>query len=389
MHDLNAAILTIDLAAIAANYTQLRQQVGSAQCGAAVKADGYGLGAVQVAPVLYQAGCRDFFVATLDEGLALRSVIRRDAAIYVLNGLAPGHVEHIIRAGLTAVINGPRDAAIWAGWDWSHLSAGAQPSAVVLQLDSGMSRLGFGAGDWSRFLATDFLERFSVTAVISHLGCADDRAAPMNARQNDVFSAMLRQAGGRVPASVRRSLAASSGIFLGTDFHFDLVRPGAALYGINPIPGFANPMRPVVRLQAKILQVHDVDAGTLVGYGATHKCAHPTRIATIGCGYADGLFRALSSQGAVHVGDHRAPIVGRVSMDLLSIDVGDVPPDLAQPGMIVDIIGPHQPLDELASNAGTIGYEVLTGLGPRFHRLYQDLAVSVAQVNVDQMGAGS
>jgi len=204
----------------------------------------------------------------------------------------------------------------------------------------------------------------------------------MNAEQRRVFLERVQVADGRLPVSVRRSLAASAGIFLGADFHFDLVRPGAALYGINPTPGRPNPMRPAVRLQAKILQVHDVDAATLVGYGATHKCAHPTRLATIGCGYADGLFRALSSQGAVHVGGYRAPIVGRVSMDLLSIDVGGIPSDLAQAGMTVDIIGPHQDLDMLAADAATIGYEVLTGLGPRFQRIYQGMAPSAGQAEV-------
>ena len=372
MYDQNAAILTIDLAAIAANYRQLRQLAGPATCGAAVKADGYGLGAVHVGPALYQAGCRDFFVATLDEGLTLRPVIGQDARIMVLSGLAPGNVEAMLRADLTPVLNGPRDVAIWASWDWSsQLGSSVPPPAVALQLDSGMSRLGFGAGDWSRLLASDFLARFPVSLVISHLGCSDDPQAPMNARQLAAFRAMVLAARPRLGADIKCSLAASSGIFLGADYHFDLVRPGAALYGVNPTPGTANPLRQVVGLQAKILQVHDVDAGTLVGYGATHKCEHPTRIATVGCGYADGIFRALSSQGAVHVGDYRAPIVGRVSMDLLSIDVGDVPPDLAQPGMIVDIIGPHQDVDVLARSAATIGYELLTGLGQRFHRVYQ------------------
>jgi len=372
MYDQNAAILTIDLDAIAANYRLLQRQVGRAACAAAVKADGYGLGAIQVAPALYRTGCRDFFVATLDEGLVLRDVVGRDARVYILNGLAPDNVELMLRVGLTPVINGPRDAAVWADYDWASVHGGPQvPPPVVLQLDTGMSRLGFGAADLERLMAGDFLDRHPPALVISHLGCADDPASAMNARQLATFRARIAALKARLATTPSYSLVASAGIFLGTDYHFDLVRPGAALYGINPVPGRPNPLRPVLRLQAKILQVHDVDAGTLVGYGATHKCAHPTRIATIACGYADGLFRALSSQGAVHVGDHRAPIVGRVSMDLLSIDVGAVPPDLARPGLTVDIIGPRQDVDTLARDAATIGYEVLTGLGPRFHRIYQ------------------
>jgi alanine racemase len=372
MHDQNAAILTVDLAAISANFQHLRGRVGAAACGAAVKADGYGLGALGIAPTLYQAGCRDFFVATLDEGLALRQVVGPDAAILVLNGLAEGNIEPMLQAKLTAVLNGPRDAAAWSRFDWQgHLTGAQRPPAVVLQLDTGMTRLGFGAQAWQHLFDTGFCDRFPVAMVISHLGCGDAPGSVMNARQLAAFNARLAVAEPRLPTAVRRSLAASSGIFLGPDYHFELVRPGAALYGVNPTPGQANPMRPVIRLQGKILQVHDVDAGTPVGYGATHKTAHPTRIATIGCGYADGLFRALSNQGAVHVGDYRAPIVGRVSMDLLSIDVGDVPPDLAQPGMTVDLIGPHQDVDALAKAAGTIGYEILAALGPRYRRVYQ------------------
>jgi alanine racemase len=372
MHDQNAAILTVDLAAIAANFRQLRGQVGAAACGAAVKADGYGLGAQGIAPTLYQAGCRDFFVATLDEGLALRQVVGLDAAILVLNGLADGNIEPMLQAQLTAVLNGPRDAAVWSDFDWqSHLTGTQRPPAVVLQLDTGMTRLGFGVQGWQHLLDSGFCERFPVALIISHLGCGDEPGSPMNARQLATFKARLEVARPRLATALRRSLAASSGIFLGPDYHFELVRPGAALYGVNPTPGRANPMRPVIRLQGKILQVHGVDVGTPVGYGATHKSAHPTRIATIGCGYADGLFRALSNQGAVHVGDYRAPIVGRVSMDLLSIDVGDVPPDLAQPGMTVDLIGPRQDVDALAKAAGTIGYEILAGLGPRYRRVYQ------------------
>ena len=372
MQDQNAAILTIDLAAIAANYRHLRQMAGSAVCGAAVKADGYGLGAARVSPVLYRSGCRDFFVATLDEGLHLRSALADDARIFVLNGLAPGAVGPMLQARLTPVLNGPRDIEIWSGWDWRRQSAvTASPPAAVLQVDSGMSRLGFGARDWDRLLATDFIERFPISFVISHLGCADSAASPMNASQLSTFHVRIQATGGRLPSGTRYSLAASSGIFLGTDYHLDLVRPGGALYGANPLSNAANPMRPVLRLQAKILQVHDVDAGTLVGYGGAHKCVRSTRIATIGCGYADGLLRALSGQGAVYVGDHRVPIIGRLSMDMFSVDVGDLPPDLTQPGMTVDIIGPHQDIDALARSAGSNGYEMLTALGPRYNRVYQ------------------
>lgn len=373
MLDQNAAVLTIDLAAVAQNYRQLADRIGQVnptgwpQCGAAVKANAYGLGAAEIAPVLLAAGCRHFFVATLDEGLSLRRLLGSGPQIFLLNGLPAGGAPDIVAADLVPVLDSPPEIDAWRQFGRKD----DIPRPAAIQIDTGMSRLGLTAREWQTLIADrDSLRRFPLALVIGHLACSDEPASPHNAQQLAVFRRHLDMAREVIPAGTPISFANSSGIFLGADYHFDLARPGAALYGLNPIPGEPNPMRQVVRLQGKILQVRDVDAGTPVGYGATHTCAHSTRIATIGCGYADGVFRALSNQGAVHLGDHRAPIVGRVSMDLLSIDVGDVPAALVKPGALVDIIGPRQGADDLARAAGTIGYEILTALSTRYQRRY-------------------
>jgi alanine racemase len=221
------------------------------------------------------------------------------------------------------------------------------------------------------------LKRLRPSLVMSHFACADTPEHPLNDAQPQRFrDALTRMA---LPPDVARSIAASSGIFLGPEQALDLVRPGAALYGIAPVTNQPNPMRQVVRLQAKILQVRRVDAGSTVGYGATHRFARQARLATIGVGYADGFMRALSNRGGVFIGDRRAPIVGRVSMDLTTIDISDIPDDQAQPGSWVDLIGPHNPVDTVAAEAGTIGYEILTSLGCRYHRRYLDAGSAAAR----------
>ncbi|HVY99502.1 MAG TPA: alanine racemase [Dongiaceae bacterium] len=365
MPDAQTAILTIDLAAIAANYRYLVQQVEPVACAGVVKADAYGLGAAMVAPVLQREGCRHFFVATVDEGLALRQILPH-ALIYVLNGLPPGSAATLASADLIPVL-----ASFEQIEDWRKFcTTAAQPKPAALQIDTGISRLGLPQADVVR-LATDprLLRGFPVVHVMSHLACGDEPAHPMNDRQLMLFKTLIE----RFPWPGTRptfGMAASSGIFLGTDFHFDLVRPGAALYGLEPTVGRPNPLRPVVRLQGKILQIRDVDLGMTVGYGASHRFEGPSRLATIGVGYADGIFRSLGNRGAVFVAGERAPVVGRISMDLMTVDVGRVPPAALHPGAAVDIIGPEQSVDDLARSAGTIGYEVLTAFGRRYQRRY-------------------
>jgi len=365
MPDAQTAILTIDLAAIAANYRYLVEQVAPATCAAAVKADAYGLGAAMVAPVLQREGCKHFFVATVDEGLALRQVLPH-ATIYILNGLPPGSAATLASAELIPVL-----CTLEQIEDWRKFCAtsGAQKPAA-LQIDTGISRLGLTQADVVR-LATDtrLLRGFPIFHVMSHLACGDEPGSPMNDQQLMLFRTLTEHFPWQGPRP-SFGISASSGIFIGTDFHFDLVRPGAALYGLEPVAGRPNPMRPVVRLQGKILQIRDVDVGMTVGYGATHRFEGPSRLATIGVGYADGIFRSLGNRGAVFVAGERAPVVGRISMDLMTVDVGRVPRAAAYPGALVDIIGPGQSVDDFARSAGTIGYEVLTAFGKRYQRRY-------------------
>jgi alanine racemase len=365
MPDASTAVLTIDLAAIAENYKILTAQVAPAICGAAVKADAYGLGAAMVAPVLHRAGCDHFFVATLDEALALRPVVAT-SQIYILNGLPIGAAEIVAAENLIPVLGALEQIEAWRQY-----CSRALPRPAALMIDSGMSRLGLSAGDMMR-LAGDpaLLQGIPIVQAMSHLACSDDETNPLNVKQLTVFQALVSDFPWPEDRKPRLSMAASSGCFLGTDYHFDLARPGAALYGLEPTIGRPNPMRPVLALEGKILQIRDVDLGMTVGYGATHQVRGRSRLAVIGVGYADGIFRSLGNRGAVFVAGERAPIVGRISMDLMTADIGHLPPSAARVGDPVEIIGPHQSVDDLARDAGTIGYEILTALGGRYLRRY-------------------
>lgn len=373
MPDSYAPLLSVDLGAVLANYNTLARRAMPATAGAVVKADAYGLGAAVVAPLLKRAGCTDFFVATVDEGMALRQALLPGVRIYLLGGLPPGAERDIDAAGLTPILNTMAEIERWRSYQSGAGQEGALRRQGALHLDCGLNRLGLTRAECLA-LASDprRLAGCNIGLVLSHLACADDPEHPMNARQLHDFRdlvANLRLPGHQQPAP-RISLAASSGVFLGEDYHFDLVRPGAALYGINPILAAPNPLRAALRLQAKILQLREVDLDMTVGYGASHQVRGPTRIATIGVGYADGIFRSLGNRGWVIVAGERAPIVGRISMDLMTIDVGHLPPGSVAPGALVDLIGPQQSIDQMASDAGTIGYEVLTNLGARFQRRY-------------------
>ena len=238
-------------------------------------------------------------------------------------------------------------------------------SPAILHVDTGMARLGLTPREFAAFV--EARPAVAWRAVISHLACAEEPEHPLNRRQRDRFAAVVSRF-----SAVPASLAASSGIFLGAPHHFDLVRPGAALYGVNPLPGRPNPLRPVVRLAARIIQTREIDSGESVGYGAAHVMQAPGRVATAALGYADGWLRALSRRGCGFVGGKRVPLLGRVSMDLCAFDVSAVPPALTRPGMMIELLGPGYGVDEVAADAGTIGYEVLTALGARYHRIYRD-----------------
>jgi alanine racemase len=356
------AVLTIDLAAIAANYHLLKGRLAGVDCAGVVKADAYGLGAARVATVLAQAGCRHFFVAHLQEGLALRPALTAEAEIFVLNGLMPGAEAACLDAGLVPVLNSLAQVDAWAAL--SRRRGRALPA--VLQVDSGMARLGLAPAEVEA-LARDpqRLDGIAIRAVMSHLACADEPDHPANRAQLGAFETLRRQL---PPAPA--SFANSSGIFLGADYHFDLARPGAALYGVAPVPGRPNPLRPVIRLDARVIQTRAIGAGDAVGYGHAFRAAAPTRIATLGIGYADGWLRSVGGAGRAYVGDLAVPIAGRVSMDSLTLDISALPADMLKPGDFVELIGPHQTVDEVAAAAGTIGYEILTSLGGRYVRRY-------------------
>ena len=359
-------ILTINLAALTANYRTLQKTVDPANVAAVVKADSYGLGVARVAPALVKAGCRCFFVTTVEEGVTLRRLVD-DAEIHVFNGAPPGTEPVFAEHKLVPVLNSLGEIHAWNAATGGHRDA-LGPLPVDLQVDTGMSRQGLMPAEVDE-LADDpnLLAGLELDVLISHLACADEPDHPLNRRQLDRF----RQIRTRIP-SRRASLSASSGAFLGDEFCFDLVRIGVALYGVNPCPGRSSPLAQVIRLQGKILQVRDIDTPETVGYGATHRVAGGRKIATVALGYADGYPWSLGNRGIVYIGDHRTPVVGRVSMDLVSLDVTDVPPTQAKAGTLVDLIGPRNPIEEVAANAGTIPYEILTGLGPRLNRVYID-----------------
>lgn len=354
-----SAILDIDLGAIVENWRLLSRRVAPAECAAVVKADAYGLGAGRVAPTLAEAGCRTFFVATVDEGVALRGILGDGPEIIILNGPLPGTEAEFPAHGLTAVLNDPGQIARWR--------ALPSPAPAILQVDTGLSRLGLSAAELSALVDDGGLHRaIAWSGVMSHLACADAPDHTLNAVQLARFAAARRHFPG-----VRGSLVASSGIFLPAEYHHDLARPGAALYGVNPCPGRPNPMRQVVTVKGKIIQVRDVDSGESVGYGAAHVMTRCGRLATVAVGYADGWLRAFSHRGSGRIGGQRVPLLGRVSMDLVTFDVSAIDPALAQPGACIELIGAGYGVDAAARDAGTIGYEILTALGRRYHRIYR------------------
>jgi alanine racemase len=351
------AILEIDLGAVAANWRLLAGMAAPAQCAAIVKADGYGLGAVRVARALHAAGCELFFVASLDEGVALRAPLGSGPEIAVLNGPLPGTAAEFAEHGLIPVLNHVGQVEEWA--------ASSKGTQAVLHIDTGMSRLGLSAREFAALAAGP--PAIPWRAVMSHLACADEPTHALNDEQRKRFAAACTCLPG-IPAS----LAASSGIFLGRKYRFDLVRPGAALYGVNPQPGRPNPMSPVVRLSTKVLQIREIDGGESVGYGAAHVMQGPGRLATAAIGYADGWLRSFSHRGCGRIAGKRVPLVGRVSMDLASFDVSAIDPALLWPGAEIELLGAEYGVDDAAADAGTIGYEILTALGRRYHRIYHD-----------------
>lgn len=355
----DVACLTVRLGAVAENYRICRERSGTAVAGV-VKADGYGLGAAEVSGALLAAGCDTLFVARLEEGIRLRRHAPH-ARIFVLDGAAPATVPALIDHRLTPVLNTPSDLASWTA---AAKTRGATLDAA-LHFDTGLNRLGLAMEDLPELSAK--LAGLKLVLAMSHLACSDDPASPMNTQQLARFRAGLALL---PPAPA--SLASSGGILLGKDYAFDLVRPGLALYGGNPQLAGANPFIVAARLTGRILQLRRVDKGECVGYGATFRVMRPTRLATVALGYADGLMRALGNRGAGAIGGQRVPIVGRVSMDLVTLDVTAIPEQFLTDGASVEFLGDTISLEETAAAAGTTNYEMLTALGHRFARTYTD-----------------
>jgi alanine racemase len=359
-------VLTVDLDAICANWRKLEKTAVPAECAAVIKADAYGCGLDPVARALALAGCKTFFVATLDEARAARAALP-SAALYVLGGFIQNTGESYAKIDARPVIGDLNELAEWdvfcrrSGW----------AGGAAIHIDTGMNRLGL-----TRVEAQGLIPRINagdhgITLVMSHLACAESLNHPLNSRQ----LASFREIAG-VFSGVPASLSNSSGIFLGAPFQFDLVRPGAALYGVNPTPEADNPMQAVVELKARVMQIRDVERGESVGYGATWTARRPTRLAIVSAGYADGYLRAGSSndgtRGAdVMVAGKRCPVAGRISMDLMAVDITDIEKNAVRRGHMVTLIGDGITIDELAHHFGTIGYEVLTSLGPRYARVYK------------------
>jgi alanine racemase len=361
-------VLTIDLAAIAANWKRLYGMTVPVECAAVVKADAYGCGIERVVPALKKIGCRTFFVADLAEARRLRAVAR-DVAVYVLNGLMPGTASAFAEANVRPVINSTTELAEWDAF----IATSNWDGGAALHVDTGMNRLGLTPEEAVAIAARVRAEKHGFTLLMSHLACADIPNHPLNDRQIRLFREIRIMFRG-VPSS----LANSAGIFLGGGTaHCDLVRPGIALFGGNPVPGQKNVLRPVVELKGRITQVRTIKKGDTVGYGAAWTAARPSRLAIVAIGYGDGYFRAAAaSKGKppadVIIAGKRCPLIGRISMDLLAVDVTDLPAGAARRGEFATLIGGDIGVDELGAACGTIGYEVLTSLGRRYHRNYRD-----------------
>jgi alanine racemase len=352
--------LTVDLDAIGANYRTLRNRTEGAVCAGVVKANAYGLGVELVGQRLWREGCRTFFVASLEEAIHLRGLLQ-DAEIVTLNGLMLGEEAYYREYGLLPTLNDIGQIETWSAYCGR---TGSLPAAV--HFDTGMSRLGLSASERRRLSGNpEIIAGIECRYLLSHLACADPPGHPLNDMQRCDFAEVVSW----MPHE-KASLAASAGIFLGRGWHFDMVRAGMALYGGAPVEGQPNPMIPVVRLEGLVLQVRDVDSSETVGYGATHKITKPTRVATVAAGYADGYLRSLGSRSAARWGNTTLSLIGRVSMDLITLDATAATGLMA--GDMVELIGSDYDINALASDAGTIPYEILTSLGRRYRRCYLD-----------------
>jgi alanine racemase len=358
-------ILTIDLAAIEANWKALARRAMPSECAAVIKADGYGCGIEPVATMLAKAGCRTFFVADLLEARRVRAVAQ-EPTVYVLNGLMPGTAATYADLHVRPVIGSMTELAEWDAF----VTANDWRGGAALHVDTGMNRLGITPGDAAALAPRIRSENHGITLLMSHFASSEAPDDQLNEKQIRLFREVRMLYRG-IPASISNS----SGVFLGSPAHCDLVRPGAALFGVNPTPGRNNPMRPVVELRGRVVGLRNIMRGETVGYNGQWTAKRATNIAVVGVGYADGYLRAASASDTVRGADvmvagKRCTLAGRVSMDLIAIDVTDVPTPVKR-GDMVTLIGDDITVDDFAAAAGTIGYEVLTSLGKRYHRIYR------------------
>lgn len=349
--------LEVDLDAMVRNYRRIRALAPGAEVWPVVKANGYGVGAAEVARALVGEGAGAFFVATAAEGVALKPIVG-ERPLYLLNGLPAGMAREVAAQGLSPVLNSRAQLR-----EWLEI-APDRPCAV--QVDTGINRTGMPHAEFEAVVRSGELGRLRLMLFMSHLACADEPAHPMNRQQLERFLVQARSVPG-----VARSLAASAGALLARDFHFDVLRPGIGLFGGNPMAEGKNPFEPVLRLVAPILQLREIEVGESVGYGRTFVAKRRTRIATVPVGYADGLPRALSNAGIAVIGDTRVAYAGRVSMDLVTLDVTDLPETATRPGTPVELLGKGWTIDDMAQAACTAPYEVLNRLGTRYARIYR------------------
>ena len=351
--------------AVAKNYKFLRSIAAPAICAAVVKCDAYGLGLGPVARRLSEEGCTNFFVALPQEAVSLRDnlqPLRRKHSIYILNGMNDDFKDFCDDT-IAPVLNSLEEIKLWHAF---RDQVGAGLPAIV-HFDTGMNRLGLDRVETERILAKEItISPKYINMIMSHLACADDPNDRKNEDQLDRFSSLVNVVGNRF----KYSLANSPGVFLGSRFHYDMVRPGAALYGIGCNSKDRQQLSPVIELKSEIIQTRSVTADETIGYGCDGRIDKPSRLATVALGYGDGLFRHLGNSGTGFIAGQAVPIIGRVSMDLVTLDVTDIPETLCKKGDWVEFIGEHQSPDDLAESAGTIGYEVLTALGNRYRKVY-------------------
>lgn len=358
------SVIRIDLGALARNYRRMRRAAPQSECAAVVKADAYGLGISRIAERLYDEGCHIFFVATLDEGASLR-VLLPDARIYVLGGPTPGTEERYSALRLRPVLNSLDQVRAWK----QHCDRSAACTALqhaALHLDTGMERLGLAQAEWLHLVENlSLLDAMHIDFIMTHLACADEPSHGFNADQIQLFDRLRRSF-----PSLPTSIGNSAGTLLGKAFQGDIVRPGIGLYGGNPFSKRSNPMEVVAHLIGRVTQIREVRPMSSIGYAATFRKVHGGRIATVAVGYADGYPRSLGNVGSVVISDRLLPVVGHISMDMLSVDVTDVPSMLLHVGTPVELIGEKVDVDHVARQAGTISNEILTGLSKRLRRQY-------------------